>query len=316
MLGIDINSTRVAPWWPANARYAVDFRTGIGMRDGTHRPMSELFALTRSTPKYAQDSTGRWSSFAANVAAITDLGILVEPAATNLVADNSGETSTAMTGVTASPWPVDDTPIRGLGARRLVQGSGASDGFLRVLPLSGGVTYTASRFYKYDGSTTWVRVSISDNVAHGFFAFINLQTMSIGATGAFGAATFHRCILSPSWNGWYRVQLTGAVPNTNAVSGFFSHSVTTNNVTARAAGSYGICGDQLEASAIGTSPIVTAGSPSSRATEQLIVASPTPVAGTATKPDGSTEDLGLFAGGTEIILLNIAALKIWFYTPA
>jgi hypothetical protein len=201
MLGIAMSQGQAPQrWWPDNARYAVDFITRSGMRDGVHCPLPELISLSRPSPKLAMDRTGRWHSFAPDMPALTDRGLSLEPAATNLVVDNTGETAATLTGVVASAWTLGDCPLEGGSARRLTQGSGASDGFSRRVSLTGGAVYTASRFYKYDGSTTWVRMSVSDNVANVYFCYVNLATMGLGSSGISGAASLQGVTLTQSWN--------------------------------------------------------------------------------------------------------------------
>ncbi|GEM_PF-2150811 len=257
MLAISMTSRPALSWWPANTSFALDLTTGTGMRAGQIRPLNELMSFSRSTSRLAVDSTGRWHSFGPNVPAMTDLGLWLEEARTNVVVDNVGESSTIMTGVTTSAWTAGDCPLVGGAARRISQGAGSSDGFMRLLAMTGGMTYTASRFYKYDGSTTWIRMSISDNIANVYFAFLNLTNMSLGISGAFGSAMLVNVKLTPAWNGWYRLSLTGILPNTNSACGFFSHSVTGNGQTIRAAGSYGSWADQVVAGIDAGSPFPT-----------------------------------------------------------
>lgn len=205
MLAISMTSRPALSWWPANTSFALDLTTGTGMRARQIRPLNELMSFSRSTSRLAADSTGRWHSFGPNVPAMTDLGLWLEEARTNAVIDNVGENSTTLTGVAVSTWPAGDCPLAGGSARRISQGAGSSDGFMRLLALNGATSYTASRFYKYDGSTTWIRMSISDNVAHGYFAFLNLANMTLGSSGTFGSAALTNVALTPAWNGWCEV---------------------------------------------------------------------------------------------------------------
>lgn len=265
MLGLGlVRSSPVPAWWQPDARFAIDFTTGLGMQDGICRPLSELITFERASSRLAVDGIGRWRGFAANVPAITDLGLSLEPAATNLVADNTGETVTTLVGTTASPWTEGDCPLVGGTARRLTQGSGSADGFFRRIALTGGAIHTASRFYKYDGSARWVRVSISDNVAHGFFCYLDLQTMTLGSSGAFGSAVLTNVSLTPTWNNWSRIAISGTVPNTVANAGFYSHVVQGDGNTNRMAGTHGLWADQVEAANQASSPIISTGTGASR----------------------------------------------------
>jgi len=225
---------------------------------------------------------------------MTDLGLWIDTGYTNLVADNVGDGATALTGVTSSPWPSHDSPLAGGAARRLTQGSGTGDGFFRLLSMTGGATYTASRYYKYDDSTNWVRMSISDNVAHGYFAYLNLATMSAGISGAFGDASLVNVTLTPSWNGWCRLSLTGILPNTHSACGFFSHSVVGDGLTTRVPGSYGIWADQVLLGQEPCSPSLTTFGNVRAADNATIIA---PVAGRGTLTLSDSSQLAILPSG-------------------
>ncbi len=87
MLGVSLapGAAPAKAWWPAGAVYAADFVNGRYMRNGNAVTAEEAFSVSRATGRWAVDSTGLWRHFGPNVPAITDLGLSVEPAGTNLV---------------------------------------------------------------------------------------------------------------------------------------------------------------------------------------------------------------------------------------
>ncbi|AVF05066.1 MULTISPECIES: phage head spike fiber domain-containing protein [Devosia] len=58
-------------------------------------PAASAFSVARSSTKLAQDASGHWWSFANDVAALTNRGLLIEPAATNVLRNASGQGAVA-----------------------------------------------------------------------------------------------------------------------------------------------------------------------------------------------------------------------------
>ena len=84
-LGLPLSHARSGRWWPENAVYAADFINNRYMRNGAEIDRASAFSFSRSTPKLAEDSKGVWHHFGVDEPAITDRGLLLEPAATNMV---------------------------------------------------------------------------------------------------------------------------------------------------------------------------------------------------------------------------------------
>jgi len=84
-LGLPLAHARSGRWWPENAVYAADFINNRYMRNGAEIDRASAFSFSRSTPKLAEDSKGVWHHFGIDEPAITDRGLLLEPAATNMV---------------------------------------------------------------------------------------------------------------------------------------------------------------------------------------------------------------------------------------
>lgn len=74
-----------AQWWPANASFAADFVNCRFMRAGQHIAPASAYSFLRASEKLADTQVGTWQSFADDVPAITNRGILLEQATTNMV---------------------------------------------------------------------------------------------------------------------------------------------------------------------------------------------------------------------------------------
>lgn len=261
MLGLAITdqAARQRAWWPEGARFAADFINQRAMSNDVQRPLSDVLTMSRASVKRAKSGTGRWITFAAHQPAITDLGILVEPEATNLIINNTADSGVGiqLTGTTLTALPLGQSPgLDGL-AKRVVQGGGSSDSVVRTgLTVTGGATYSWSQSLRYEGGAAWIRFVFSDNVAHGLHVWLNLATMTIGTTGVFGAAVLSNYSLIPEADGWHRVAMTGSVPN-NANGGLAVYCCTGNAATSRQAGQFHSWLPQMEAASIVTSPIAT-----------------------------------------------------------
>jgi hypothetical protein len=261
MLGLAITgqATRQRAWWPSGARFAADFINRRAMSTGVQLPLSAVLSMSRASVKRAKSSTGHWTTFAANEPAITDLGLLIEPEATNLIINNTADAGAGilLTGTTLTALPFGQSPgLDGLG-KRVVQGGGSSDSVVRSgLSVTGGATYTWSQSVRYEGGAPWMRFVFSDNVAHGLDVWLNLATMTVGTTGVFGAAVLTGYNLTAEADGWYRVAMTGRVPN-NATGSLAVYCCAANAATTRQAGQFHAWLPQMEASGTATSPVAT-----------------------------------------------------------
>lgn len=82
-LTLGINEQNLAaPWWPANASFAVDFINKRYMRYGAATNAAGAFSFSRPSVKNAEDLSDSWANFAADVPACTDRGLSLEPAET------------------------------------------------------------------------------------------------------------------------------------------------------------------------------------------------------------------------------------------
>lgn len=152
-IGINLWTTP-SMWWPGGASYAADFAADRYMRDGEPVSADIAFGLVRSSPKYAADSSGSFVSFGVDVAARTDLGLLVEPASSNLLSNPVGLETWISTMVSATPLP---GPVLGIFSQPMLVTDTAGNAVARLRHPSGqsvvaGQSYALS-FWIKAGST-------------------------------------------------------------------------------------------------------------------------------------------------------------------
>ena len=261
--------------WPSTTSFGIDFVSGRSIVGGGHVPLANALTFARASGRLVRTSAGHWQAAAPGQPAISDLGLSLEPERTNLVAFNTGNSGTGilLTGTTLANLPAGGSPARDAHGKRAVQGSGSTDGVTRhSLNTLGGTTYSWSQSFKYDGSG-WVRFMFSDNVAHGLNVWLDLQTMTLGTAGVFGSAVLQSHSLTPEGDGWYRLSMTGTVPNA-ASGGLSSYVCTANGNSTRQAGSYCLWGTQMETGRP-TSPILTFGASETRRQDQAVLTLPT-----------------------------------------
>lgn len=75
----------------SGAPFALSFAEGLYRINGTYVPAASAFSVARNSTKLAQDVSGHWWSFANDVAALTNRGLLIEPASTNVLRNASGQ---------------------------------------------------------------------------------------------------------------------------------------------------------------------------------------------------------------------------------
>lgn len=169
MLGLGIGARRPMRWWPEGALYAADFVNNRYMRNGAEISRASAFTFSRASTKLAEDSRGVWQHFGVDEPAITDRGLLLEPAATNMVPNPimagaivgtvgaggalpTGWSTTAFTivDVLDTGWE-DGLPYITLRLRYTNSGSTTQYPLLIVaanVPATIGEQWTASVFYK------------------------------------------------------------------------------------------------------------------------------------------------------------------------
>lgn len=86
MPGLSLGISRLPPvkWWPETALFAADFITRRYRRVGNAIPAAEAFGFARSGKKWSRRADNVWTEFGTDQPALTDLGLSIEPAGTNL----------------------------------------------------------------------------------------------------------------------------------------------------------------------------------------------------------------------------------------
>lgn len=119
-LGLDVDP---ATWAFATATIDMDF--ALDRYAGQHK---NQLSVARASPAMAQDSAGAWTTFAANVARITDKGLLLEEARTNALRNNTMVGAVAGDGVSVGTVPTNWSSIGVAGLTRSVVGVGTENG--------------------------------------------------------------------------------------------------------------------------------------------------------------------------------------------
>ena len=195
MLGLALSpmsGNRPAPWWPNGALYAADFTGWRFMRAGQGVPAAEALSFSRASAKLAPDLAGTWLSFAADVPAVTDRGLLLEPARTNAIRNSAG--SGALPG-TPGTLPTNWTRFVGGGLAASVGTSGMERGLPFVdLALSGTSNSANGTQISFDSPTgiaaasgqTWTQ-SIFLSLPTGTLAnisFIRINLIEVAPGGS------------------------------------------------------------------------------------------------------------------------------------
>jgi len=164
-------------WWLPGASVDLDFDSGRYYDSSTANPRAatDFLSCTRASTGYAKDSSGNWISFGSNILRITDLGILVEDARTNLFLNSQAPVTQIITvangtAYTVSVYGTASVVLSGAGTGTATQGT--------------DVTFTAS--------TTSLTCTVSGaggafqnvNVEAGSFSSSPIVTTSTSATRA------------------------------------------------------------------------------------------------------------------------------------
>lgn len=188
-----VTGNRPAPWWPPDALYAADFPLGRYMRAGMGVSAAQALSFSRASSKLAQDLAGTWQSFAPDMPAITDRGMLLEPARTNAIRNSAG--SGAVTG-TPGTLPTNWTRFVGGGLTAGVGSTGSERGLPYVdLTLAGTSTSANGTQISFDSPTgiaaasgqTWTQ-SVFLSLPAGTLTNINFVRINLIEIAAGGSA--------------------------------------------------------------------------------------------------------------------------------
>lgn len=195
------------------ATFGADFRAGrykLGRRQYRHPSAIPGWSFTRASTGYAETSAGALVPFASGAPRITDRGLLVEQASTNLLLrsqefDNASWTKTDIT-VTANDATAPDGTLT---ADLITQGSAGTAAVAQAVSATADLVHAASRFFKYAGSR-WVvlRFRSGANVVAGWFDLLNGV---VGAAAGAGTGTSVTSSMTALTGGWYRCRVSGNV---------------------------------------------------------------------------------------------------------
>ena len=315
MLGLTLMTGRPSyPWWPAGAACAADFVNNRYMRDGVAVDCATALAFTRSTAKLAQDSSGAWHSFDVDVPALTDRGLLLEPAATNHV-PNAAMAGAALGVIGAggslpTGWTVADfasveitatgteTGLPFIELRLRHENSTGGNQYPRLVcavAIAAGIgeQWTASCFYKKIAGA-WPAIT---------GAFLNVE--EVGTTIAYATADRPdhletRTRVAATW--W--TSSPGTIGLDMRALMFNLSPGELLDVTLR------IYAPQLAKEAVASSPIITSGSAATRAADAASLSLPGGTYSVALAfDDGSTQSVGGQSGSYNLENSSASAIR-------
>lgn len=118
-------SGATAPPAVTSLNFATQAYTGPS---GTLADTTGVLTVTRASAAYAESNVGLWTSFASNVAAITNKGLLVERAATNFSVNQNTSAVAGTPGTAPSGWSLVNIPT-GITVTLSLPGTDATTGF-------------------------------------------------------------------------------------------------------------------------------------------------------------------------------------------
>lgn len=303
-INLSIGRTVRAAWWPAGATWAADFAGGRYMTAGSPATADAAFTLLRASAKLAPDSTGRLTSFASNLPARTDLGVLLEPAATNLCTWSSELTDSSWVKNSCALTTGQPDPTAASGATLVEeQSSGALLRRLNNLAVTNGETYTVSIFVRRY-NTDWCRLIVGDStgLSNAAWTWFNLQTGVKGSAGSGGSGfgyQSHRCEILGNY---LRISVTVLAPSATMTVGLVTASGDGQTARANVGSGAGLGGGfiawnaQFEIGASATSAILTGSTTATRVADILQLATANGQSLTITFADGTSQVLSAPTG--------------------
>lgn len=243
------------------------------------------WSFTRASAGYAERLDGTLVAFASGAPRITDKGLLIEEARTNLLLRSqefgNGWTLSNAT-VTSDAIAAPDGTLT---ADKLVEGNVGSvtHGIYRAATIVAGQTYSIPLYFKAGGRSQFLLWGEGD-ASNGPGVAVDLAAGTITATGtAPGAAggAYASSSIQALANGWFRVNLTGTAKSDQTtvychitlLNGPASTVSAPSQMTYTGDGASGIYlwGAQLEVGAFPTSYIATTGAAATRAADVPLV---------------------------------------------
>lgn len=254
-------------WALPNSSLDLDFVHGRGAYFRKNIARTSLLSASRTTTSsvgsYATWADGHLSWFADNTLRITDQGLLVEQAATNLLIGNQITGNNATTGTSAIVGPdgtsfaffiTEDTSSPGSGSGHEVYANTSG------ITVTANTIYTSSVYLKAGARTKARLYWTTSGVGSGVYVAVDLSAGTIGSATAFGTGTATTATVSKASNGFWRVSVTGKL-DAASTTGYFVVMTCDGTGTPYytgdgASGIYGFLA-QTELGSFPTSPIPT-----------------------------------------------------------
>lgn len=189
-------------------------------------PAASAVTVARATPPaaYSQNSSGVLVPFAPNTLRITDIGLLVEEARTNLAPNGTilGNKATVTLNTALGPDNttsafslVEDTstPVSSDGHEAYANSGGLG------ITVAANSTYSFSAYLKKNTRTKARVLWATSGIASGAYVDVDLNAGTIGSPTVIGTGTATSASITLAANGFYRVTITGIL-NSSATSGF------------------------------------------------------------------------------------------------
>lgn len=283
MLGLSIDrASSAVSRFPADSPLALSFVDQLYLMGGAYVSAPAAFTVTRSTTKLAQDGAGHWHSFGPDVAAITNLGLLLEPSATNVLRNASAQGAVA-----GSPgtFPTYWGRFAGGGPTLSVAGHGTEAGLPYVdVRLSGFATAVSGAAIHFEQTNAAAAVQGETWTGSAFVRLVggslsglstvrlNIQESNSGGSGT--NTNYGTDVRNQMSDQWLRIQevseLSAATTNFVRVSLELAYTAgAAIDVTLR------VSCPQLENGSVATSPILSTTTAQMRAADQIHLELPT-----------------------------------------
>jgi hypothetical protein len=268
-------------WWLSGAAVDLDFRNGRYFDSSTANPQvaTNFLSCSRASIGYAKNSNGALTQFASNALRITDLGLLVEDARTNICQFSQDITQAAVWGSILNATPTGDTTVAPDGTTTgdsIISTASAGEHYVRQAigtALASGLA-TWSVYLKPNGYNYGIILAYDPTAGNYVYANFDLVNAVTSGTSTGGTPTGVVTRAEAMANGWVRCSVTmNTTANAPIIGLQLSNSVTTTpSFTADGVSGMYAWGAQVEQGAFPSSYIPTTGAAATRAAENITTA--------------------------------------------
>lgn len=237
--------------------------------------------VTRATGGYAEDQTGALTWFNSGQARITNKGLLVEEARTNLILQSGFASGWSLDGVTTA-LNADIAPDGTQTAMVATETATTANHAVSQVSstITAGATVTGSYYLKpQPGGRDYARIVVANAVSPTTTRFaqcvIQVSAQKVVFTGQ-ASYTPPACTITPQASGSYRITLTTTTATDTAVALWLSPLPTATASTYAGSTSFyqAYWGPQLEVGAFATSYIPTTSAAATRPADDIRLSSP------------------------------------------